>query len=391
MKSFKYQKSKTDKIVLTVFIGIIMGVLIQFGLIISLLEGLKSFCICASIITALIFLIFQIWGMLKPKIRYIIFGAVALIFLSVSFIITAVENYHDNIGTVSTRVNLWEYEPFREDTKAVFLDEESTLKLSEDLPRLDGATALYPVYSAFVQTVYPRATRYLEAEGIFKCSTTAYAYENLLKGETDIIFVAGSSEEHLKAAQEAGLEMVFTPIGRDALVFFVNSKNAVSELSSEQIRRIYAGEITDWSELRKKKGEITAYQREENSGSQTAFIGFMNGTPITPPITEKVSEMSGMVERVADYKNYNNAIGYSFLFFTTEMVNNNKIKLLSIDGVEPTRENVANGTYPLSDYFYAVTLKGNENPNVDIFIEWILSEQGQYLIEKTGYTRLINP
>ena len=67
------------------------------------------------------------------------------------------------------------------------------------------------------------------------------------------------------------------------------------------------------------------------------------------------------------------------------MVSDDKIKLLKLDGIAPTRENVANRTYPYASEFYAVTA-GTDNPNAEIFIEWMLSEQGQYLIEKTGYT-----
>ena len=67
------------------------------------------------------------------------------------------------------------------------------------------------------------------------------------------------------------------------------------------------------------------------------------------------------------------------------MVNDDKIKLLEINGIAPTRDNIANRTYPYTSEFYAVTA-GTDNPNTDILIEWILSEQGQYIINKTGYT-----
>jgi phosphate transport system substrate-binding protein len=58
---------------------------------------------------------------------------------------------------------------------------------------------------------------------------------------------------------------------------------------------------------------------------------------------------------------------------------------MELNGIAPTRENVANRTYPYASEFYAITA-GTDNPNVNTLIEWILSEQGQYLIEKTGYT-----
>jgi len=69
------------------------------------------------------------------------------------------------------------------------------------------------------------------------------------------------------------------------------------------------------------------------------------------------------------------------------MVNNQQIKLLAIDGIVPSTETIQNNSYPFSGFFYAITL-GNETENTKLFIEWILSEQGQYLIEKTGYVSL---
>jgi len=111
----------------------------------------------------------------------------------------------------------------------------------------------------------------------------------------------------------------------------------------------------------------------------------MGNTPIMEPLKENVvGGMGGIVERVSDYRNYINAIGYSFLFFTTEMVKNDEIKLLSIDGITPSRETIQSNKYPFSGPFYAITT-GNETENTKRFIEWILSEEGQYLVESTGY------
>jgi phosphate transport system substrate-binding protein len=97
-----------------------------------------------------------------------------------------------------------------------------------------------------------------------------------------------------------------------------------------------------------------------------------------------VGGMGGIIEQVSDYRNYLGAIGYSFLFFTTEMVKNDEIKLLSIDGIMPSIETIQSDEYEFTGYFYAITT-GNETETTRRFIEWILSEEGQYLIEKTGY------
>lgn len=95
--------------------------------------------------------------------------------------------------------------------------------------------------------------------------------------------------------------------------------------------------------------------------------------------------MGGIINTVADYKNFKNAIGFSFRFYCTEMVNNNQIKLLGVNGVKPTEENVENGSYPISNSFFAVTRK-DKTENTARFLEWMQGEQGRELVEKTGYT-----
>lgn len=137
-----------------------------------------------------------------------------------------------------------------------------------------------------------------------------------------------------------------------------------------------------------KNDEIRAFQRPEDSGSQTMFIKFMGDSEIQEPEIEEVAEgMGGIIEEVASYRNYKNAIGYTFRFYSTEMVRNDKIKLISIDGIEPSIKNIRTGNYPLASEFYAVTA-GTENLNVQPFIEWILSEEGQKLVEETGFVPL---
>ncbi len=154
--------------------------------------------------------------------------------------------------------------------------------MKEDLPVIDCATALYPVASAFVQAAYPENNyptfAWSADDGIpVYCSGTSTAYERLVKGKVDIIFVAGPSKEQLEYAKEAGVEFIMTPIGKEAFVFFVNNKNPVSNLTVEAVRQIYSGQITNWSSVGGNNSKIRAFQRNKNSGSQTALEKFMQG------------------------------------------------------------------------------------------------------------------
>jgi phosphate transport system substrate-binding protein len=287
-------------------------------------------------------------------------------------------------------VNLFDYIPFAEETKAVFFDGVSELKLFDNLPKLDGATALYPVYAALVQAVYPPAEyKFYEQSAIVRCTQTPQAYDNLINGVVDIIFCAEPSDKQIATAADKGFEFKMTPIGKDAFVFFVNKNNPIDNITSSQIRDVYSGVITNWEELGGQPGEIIPYQRPKNSGSQTILESvIMKNTPTMEPLKENVvGGMGGIIEQVAAYKNYQTAIGFSFLFFSTEMVKNDEIKLLSIDGIIPSKETIQNNTYPFSGTFYVITI-GNESENTKKFIEWILSEQGQKIVELTGYVPL---
>ena len=318
------------------------------------------------------------------------------------------------------------YSRFRiPETGIAHLDGQSSLRLQENLPRLDGATAMYPLYSAFAGAVYPekepdellinwgyfpnlnllqdliRYSDYYETGiitneyiasnffSIVQCNTTPLAYQRLIDGETDIIFCYAPSEEQIRAAAEKGLQFNLTPIAKDAFVFIVNEKNVLNNITQRQIRDIYSGRVTNWQSISKVNEPIIPYQRPADSGSQTALLSIMGDDQLMPPLLENESVIKGMGQIISvvasDYYNYNAAIGYTFKFFLNSMTDNSGIKTLSIDGIAPTPQNIRSGRYPFTQTVYAITI-GNESENTKKFIEWILSSQGQELVEKTGYT-----
>jgi len=156
-------------------------------------------------------------------------------------------------------------------------------------------------------------------------------------------------------------------------------------LSIEEIQGIYSGEITNWQDVGGEDENTRAFQRPEDSGSQTALENLMEGFSIMePPTDDVVGGMGGIISETADYHNYSNSIGFSFHYFSTEMVQNGDIKHLEIERGYPYKESIRNDSYPIASEFYAVTA-GSENPHIEDLIEWILSEEGQELVEKLGY------
>lgn len=323
---------------------------------------------------------------LKNKKKVFKFWSVfVIIFIIAIGINIAVLKYDEKI-TINTSPNIQteEYLPFTENSKIVKLGYEASLKLNTDLPIVDGAAAVFPVYSAFVNATYPNTTKLYD--GIFEYNNTVGGYELLGEKLTDVFFGAYPSQEQIDTAISKGTEFEYTKIGTEAFVFFIHKDNPIDSLTTEQIQKIYAGEITNWKEIGGKNEEIVAFQRNEGSGSQSMLIRFMEGKKIMKAPTEKVNDfMSGIIEQVSNYRNKTNSIGFSFRYYLEGIIKNPDIKMVSIDGVAPTVENIKNGKYPITTPLYAVTYKNNQNPNVEKLLKWILSKEGQEIIEKTGY------
>ena len=129
-----------------------------------------------------------------------------------------------------------------------------------------------------------------------------------------------------------------------------------------------------------------AFQRNEGSGSQSMMLRFMGDTDLMEPeINERVATMGGVIREVADYKSKSGSIGFSFRYYLEGIIKNPDIKMIAVDGVAPSVENIKNSTYPIVTPVYAVTYENNPNPNVERLIDWMLSDEGQYIIEETGY------
>lgn len=329
--------------------------------------------------------LFPLWNRNKRKLLFLIIA----IYIVISILAYSVNIYFikkDQGLKIKTdiNINVDEYMPFDEKSKIAILDNSASLKLSTNLPTLDGAAAVFPLYSSFINAVYPNTVTY--GKNPFVYNNTKKGYAELAEKKTDIFFGAFPSQEQISYAKMQNTEFEYTEIGKEGFIFFVNKDNPITSLTSEQIKGIYSGKITNWKEVGGKDEKIIAFQRNQGSGSQSMLIRFMGNTPIMSAPTEEVNDfMSGIINQVADYKNKSNSIGFSFRYYMEGIIKNPNVKLLKVDGVEPNVENIKNDKYPITASLYAVTYKDNENENVSKLIDWVLSEEGQEIIEKTGY------
>lgn len=287
--------------------------------------------------------------------------------------------------------DLWPYDIQNPEHILPHLSEPSTFTIDDkkEMPILDGAEAAFPVYSGFALATYDQAILEEGEEEYVSFTNTIYGYERLLDKEIDIFFGAEPSSDQLQLTKDKNREIVMTPIGKEAFVFFVNKNNPIDNLEVSDVKDIYSGEIENWQEVGGKNKKIIAFQRPKNSGSQTWLEKVMGDTPLVTPLKEEVpAGMGGILEQVADYRNYDNSLGFSFRFFATGMHDIKNMKLLAINGIDPSPEHISKGTYPFSAELYAITLKDNPKPTIKPFLKWMQGPQGQKIIEEVGYIRL---
>lgn len=269
-------------------------------------------------------------------------------------------------------ISVEKYLPFDENSDIVRID--SSLEITENIPVLDGSEALYPIYSAVAYSIYPESSvsfsdGEFSPESSVQMKNTIRGFTAVVDGDTDIFLTAHPSESQMAYAKEKGVELELVPIGKEAFVFIVNKENPVSDLSVDEIRKIYSGEITNWSAVGGEFLPINPTKRLENSGSQSTMKAFMKGT-------EMKSNPLGFLGR---------SIGFSFRFYVSDVAENGGIKILSVNGIYPDKENISNKSYPVVADFYAVYRKDNENENVKKVVDFLLSDEGKKIIEETGY------
>ena len=291
--------------------------------------------------------------------------------------------------TISMVEDLTLFRPFTEKNILVNLDKPLEKRMEGKQPRIDGVMNIFRFYASIVENVCRKEGWMAEAEA------AGTALGRLFTDEADVVFCGLPSQSFSTKAASLGKELDTTLVVKDAFVFYVNADNPVDNLSLEQIKQIYGGKMTDWKDVgSKKKGAIEAFQRPKDSENHAFFQKITENCPLMEPPTMEKHVVGGVIHPPADYRNSGNAIGYSYRSQAADLLLKKKIKLLSIDGVAPTPENILNGTYPYVTEYYMVTIKDNRTEEVERNIrnlrEFIFSPQGKDLAEKCGLIPMSN-
>lgn len=192
----------------------------------------------------------------------------------------------------------------------------------------------------------------------------------VLEGRCDI----GLSSRALKDDEKASLTE--TTLALDGIAIIVNNNNTVSDLTLEQISKIYTGEITNWNQVGGKDGEIVLIGREAGSGTRDGFESITE----TEDKCKYRQELTSTGDVITTVSQNPNAIGYASLSAVSD-----KIKAITVGGVAATEETVKNGTYVVQRPFVLVTKTGAElSEAAQAFFDYITSSDASSIISQQG-------
>lgn len=184
----------------------------------------------------------------------------------------------------------------------------------------------------------------------------------------------GLSSRDLKAEEAQNLNA--TVIAIDGIAMIANPQNSVSDLTIEQIAKIYTGEVTNWNEVGGNDAPIVLIGREAASGTRDGFESITK-TKDKCQYTQELTSTGDVVQTVSSNPN---AIGYASLASVKDTV-----KLLSVEGVTPTNETIQNGTYKIQRDFVFVTPKNKQlSEATQAFMDYASSAEADEMITKAG-------
>ncbi len=245
---------------------------------------------------------------------------------------------------------------------------------------LKGSNTIFPVAQLWIEEMkdmYPNLTITLEGAG----SSTGIAA--LFNGTTDI---ANSSrwlkESELEQMHEEGKYFIPIVLGYDGIAVIVNPDLGIDEITIEELASIYTGEITRWSQLNPNlpNQRIVVYSRNTASGTYETFVEKVLEGERMAPTVQMLESTHAEVQAVAQNPY---AIAYTGVGYVTE-----DVKVLSVEGVQPTKLNILNSVYPISRPLYMFVDATNGYPEtgpVKQYLTFGLSKRGQELVEQAGY------
>jgi len=202
----------------------------------------------------------------------------------------------------------------------------------------------------------------------------------LINGDADISASSRPIEptEVRELAKKYGTVGMSFTVGKDALSIYLNLDNPVSDLSEEQIKKIFTGEITNWKDVGGDDGIIELISRPPNSGTYQYFKEHVLIDDEYSTNAKVIPTTEAIVKEVTKNKN---AVGYGGIAYSNAVVD------CAVNGIVPTIENVQNDSYPIIRYLFLYTVDMPEG-ELKNYLNWIVSPAGQKIVKKAGYIPL---
>lgn len=270
----------------------------------------------------------------------------------------------------------------------------------ENWPYMDGSTASVPMGKAITECLLGVDEE--KAANLCQFNRTTQSFRNLMNGAKDILVVGEPNASVFAEMKAEGFGYELEEIATDALVFVVNESNPVDNLTTQQIRDIYSGVITNWKEVGGADAEIIAFQRNEGAGSQALIKKLVMGDTLMTdaPSEYIIGEIGELMTAVKNYDNSANALGYSVYYYANDMKMAKGLKILKVDGVEPSDKTIRSRKYPHLNAYYCVIPAKPQTPDeasakrseaARVIYEWLGTQDGQELIASLGYVSIKAP
>ncbi|MFA6709736.1 MAG: phosphate ABC transporter substrate-binding protein [Candidatus Methanomethylophilaceae archaeon] len=239
-----------------------------------------------------------------------------------------------------------------------------------------GSTTIQPVMSLFQEEFekYASVTMNVTGGGSGAGATAA------INGTANI----GMLSRDLKAS-EISSGLVSHVIAMDGVVVIVSSNVGVTDLTLEQLEQIYDGEITNWEDVGGIDLTIAVIAREEGSGTRDCFDTAMKTVDSSFEMKDDVATYNSTGGVTSAVNSTPGSIGYVNLNAAENLSSNTRA--ISVNGVTATSGTVIDGSYEISRNLILAT-KGEATGMTAFFLNWVLSEEGQDIIEKAGFVRI---
>ena len=256
----------------------------------------------------------------------------------------------------------------------------------ENFPRLNGSTSMVPLGQAIASVLLGESRQ--EVEDLIQFDRTTASYRALMEGTCDLLLAAEPAPAVYEEKQAQGFDWRMEELAMDALIFVVNEDNPVDSLTAEQLRQIYTGQITNWSQVGGEDREIIPFQRNAEAGSQTLMekLVMQGAEMMSAPTEQVILSMGELVDAVREYDGSPGAIGYTVYYYANDMNMADGLKILKVDGVAPEAESIRSRAYPfLNPYYVVMAAHQPDDSPAAVLFAWLLGQEGQALVESQGY------